>query len=896
MYRNIANALPIVQLPTDLQESLEASAADLWNLCSSLSTHASSTYSIKLFSVLLLSIYELLNPNIDRCLTNVSCLVILFSNSITKDIKDVAKKCHTYVEPMVSKLVELDRDSPFDLRKKKLLQEYREKLIMLNLNYAVISNDIVLARTYEQNWQAIATGLVEPSFVLECSRILYNSSLSQYQKDGYDNARFLVLIAIKYLEGIDLASDTYNQRYLNCYILLVKCYKAIDTNQTKLQAKEALTVLQKRFPGSLEIYHLYFDVCDGDNKLELEDMLMQLVTSVDVSQHFDRTIELLKQCINQSFRGVNKCLDYLLTHFSSNPTLSETLVVTKFVINVALCKNAPPEQTLSELAQFVQVAERTLQSQLSLTAKSSVIAIVWSQGMKDYKLANYQESIKWLQLALSRLFYVEYSENQDRGKILRAIQNNNFELGNYSEVIATAELMDHEDKVAVLTQFNMFRSYLMLHEEDKAMECICRLTEHDDPLAILTTAACILESKDKLSPSYVRTIFLKLVEYMCEFDFTEEYLAKLQEYDIVFPACCRCAVVMFNNEFEKDGGMDESLLGSLRELLQKSCEVATKLARANVKIFTTNDLEWLASKSYNIALACQEQGKVLGIASEFCKISVAFIDLISPQIEVARYQQLVLWKIRASLLNVMFTCSNYKLNSNEWNEVREKCLELKELIQKQNCTSEVEWKQCLQQATVFHFQAELSLGSVQNLFMLVEECSAFKSKIANEMFNVFVTLIMDTQRSVSNHTRKQLLKMIIDKTLNSTQSSSSQSQLKMAITWMRHLFESCEQNFGDSEKSLLLQLYKLIKANKPEITIPSFEIEWLATTCWNFGIVSIIDNGKLTTGVEWCSIGVILSRFVHERLQQQLQIIWNELVLEQHISSRLLEAEISKYE
>ena len=109
----------------------------------------------------------------------------------------------------------------------------------------------------------------------------------------------------------------------------------------------------------------------------------------------------------------------------------------------------------------------------------------------------------------------------------------------------------------------------MLGNTNKAMECICKLTEHDAPLAILTIAACILESKDKLAPSFIKTIFLKLVEYMCGFEFTEEYINKIQSHDIVFPACCRCAVVMYSNELENSDSIDIDLLSSLRELLQK---------------------------------------------------------------------------------------------------------------------------------------------------------------------------------------------------------------------------------------------------------------------------------------------------------------------------------------
>ena len=43
-------------------------------------------------------------------------------------------------------------------------------------------------------------------------------------------------------------------------------------------------------------------------------------------------------------------------------------------------------------------------------------------------------------------------------------------------------------------------------------------------------------------------------------------------------------------------------------------------------------------------------------------------------------------------------------------------------------------------------------------------------------------------------------------------------------------------NFSSEEEVLMLQLYKLIKTNRNEITIPTFEMEWLCNKImesWN---------------------------------------------------------------
>ncbi|EMG45529.1 Sporulation-specific SPO22, putative [Candida maltosa Xu316] len=888
-YRNIENAPPIVHLPFSLLESLEANATELWNVCAT-ATQESTIYEVKLFSLLLRCIYELLNPNIERCLVNVSCFVNLFSLAITRNLMKVANKCNVYLEPIVSKLISLDKDTPFAEGNKKILKEYHQKSTMLNLNYAVLTNSFALVRTYEKKLGEFTGVSIEPSFVVECSRILYNHSLTYFQNQTYEDAKLLIAIAIAYLEDLKKIPETFTAKYLQCYILLAKCYKSINTPQSNSSAKETLNFMRKQFPDTFEVYHLYFEICDdSENEREVEDVLMQLVSSIDVHPHFDKTIDLLKTCINKSFKGVNKCLDYLLTQLGSDQTLCETLVVSKFAINSKLCTVVSSSEIFNELNSFCQHVEKSLQSSLSVAAKTSVVAILWSQGMKSYKQGHYEESTKWFQLALSRIFYIEYSENQDRGKLLRAIQNNYYALGKYNEVITVFESMNQEDKKHVLTQYNLFRAYLMLNDEENAMKCISMLHHHNDLLSILTMAACILESKGKLSPENGKNIFISLVENMVDFEFTNEFITKIQSNGIFFSACCRCAVVMYTNEIENSGSeeVNQDLLMSCQDLLEKCCEIVTKLSQNEVKIFTVDDLEWLASKAYNFAIYCQDSKYALTL--DFCKICIGFIDLIPPQIETPRYQQILLWKTRANILGILHSSSKFELNTNEWNEIRLKCMEIKDVIHKQD--KSVDWLECLQQVSVFHFQAELSSGSIQNLTSLIDECKEFNYKITMDMFNIFINLIVETNRSVNHNVKKKIIHLIIEKAIGLIEAS----HIKLIITWVRYLFECCDQAFDNKEEIILLEMYKLIKANKSEIAIPTFEIEWLATTCWNFGIVTI-DNDDKEMGLKWCSFGVILSRFVHERLQQQLNQMWQDLTSDQNIAMGLLGLEISKYE
>lgn len=62
----------------------------------------------------------------------------------------------------------------------------------------------------------------------------------------------------------------------------------------------------------------------------------------------------------------------------------------------------------------MQFAEKSLQKQLSGTTKTSIVAIIWSQGIKFYKQAEYIESLEWLKIALSTFLYRLQGESRQR--------------------------------------------------------------------------------------------------------------------------------------------------------------------------------------------------------------------------------------------------------------------------------------------------------------------------------------------------------------------------------------------------------------------------------------------------------------------------------------------------
>ena len=74
----------------------------------------------------------------------------------------------------------INKDMPLKDQKRQLLNEYYHKLTILNLNYAAINNNFVLARNYESKLSSYKN-LSDPSFLenaAECFIIIVCSYMN----------------------------------------------------------------------------------------------------------------------------------------------------------------------------------------------------------------------------------------------------------------------------------------------------------------------------------------------------------------------------------------------------------------------------------------------------------------------------------------------------------------------------------------------------------------------------------------------------------------------------------------------------------------------------------------------------------------------------------------------
>lgn len=268
-------------------------------------------------------------------------------------------------------------------------------------------------------------------------------------------------------------------------------------------------------------------------------------------------------------------MDYLLTNLHFSDSQVGLLVVTKFVVNAELAHKVEPQLRIKELELFLELAERTLQHQLALNTKMSVLALLWKQGMSAYKALDYDQSTWWLELSLARLLYILPSESQDRGKIIRAIENNHLLSNNADAVLDLHKKLDQEDEDAMLSRYNLFRAYTLLKDETNATIQFNKLVEANTNVnTILAIAACIIEATDNLPSNFIKNAFFQLLNILSSKQFNEEFVRNLNSFGIILPICCRCAILMFSNDIEKNE-LDLNNLENLCQILKESCNFAS---------------------------------------------------------------------------------------------------------------------------------------------------------------------------------------------------------------------------------------------------------------------------------------------------------------------------------
>ncbi|KAK6465518.1 meiosis protein SPO22/ZIP4 like-domain-containing protein [Scheffersomyces coipomensis] len=832
-------------LSNEVRDIVEATASNLWNISSITSRVIDSQKiqlflcQVKLFALVLLQIYDRSNFDHSKLFRSTNCAIKLFSSCIDFQFNDVAKKVQTYGEASIARLIELDKDDKLGKEDKSKIYENTSKMLILSMNHSLIIKDYVMTKLYETKLDKINLAKhAKVEFLSDCSRYLFNGSLELYEHENFEKASEIVSYSIKYLQVNDLnykaVINDYDERLFQSYLLYIKCLQKVPNSSNKVQ--EILKYLMENFSNRVEVYILKLEEYQDFEESEIKDLVMTLVVKVPLENNLEKILGLLRNICQKSIYAVNKCMDYMLTKLDpikSHDQL-ELIVSTKVYFNTNIINSA---KTIVELNSFLKLAERTFTKSISQSSRSSIVTLIWNQGTKSLKAQKYSVVIEWYNLCLSRILVDERDEGDENGKIIRSLQNSHFLLNNYQSAIDCVEQMNEKHKSSILTQYNLFRCYIKLNNVDLAIETIERMSSREDPLSVVTLAVCVIESKGILPTSMSLNLMFKLLSLVMNDDNYKNESSTGSDY-VVIPIAIRCTIVMVLKgcENESDTSIISKHFASLLEIFTKSLSVAKKNSSNKVKKsqkFTVDDLEWLSSKAYNIACTAVKHNQSSTCLS-FAQFAKSFITLIPHDIGAQKLIELQIWDIKSNILIMLATI--LKGSETSWNEIREAATKDFESINRLLTSNEIgenqleDCKSCRIQLILFRFQAELESGLSDNLHGILEQVPTEDKVLDFTIYSTIVALVLKSNR---NQVKYKLLSEIIIKSLELG------SNFSLISIWIRKLFEDHSLT-GENHELVISHLISILKCLDQEETFPPFEIDWLASTCWNSGVTNIM--------------------------------------------------------
>lgn len=850
---------------------LEAAASNLWNAAtinSRSSDNPQSTLArIKLFAAIILRIYDLANPTIiSNSLRSLKCFMKLFESCVDSEDIVMCKKVQDHVDTLVNHLLRIEADDGL-LDRKDLIQfhKMRSCVMLSNLRLSILIKDYDMAKFYESKMNLKDAGTLSISEILEQSRIIYNASTALFKSGTISEALYFVNSNYKLLESTTQPitneyKPEYNEIRLKSYILLIQCLNHDKTEENRLKIKKTIQFLQNDYPKDLDVYLLSLenlkdlDQEEISNPVELENLMMKLVMHVPTVQNFSGILNILK-CIDQKYRdSVLKCLDYLFSNkldpFQNHEEL-EIVFTTRIWITVSWNDTGDRDEikATKEIENFFKLSEKTFNKVMSRKSRAGVIAMIWKQGSSLFKLSQFQEAIGWLNLGLSRILYsTTDATSSDRGKILRMIQNCQINLGEYDHAISTHGLMNPNEKANSISQYYLFQCYVKLSNEEKAIECFNSIIQNEDEKYILTAAISIMESKKKFSKESSIQLILKFLRAVMK-DEKQDHQKLIQVFEddkIIIPVLLRSSLVMISEQLDKvtdDMVKLDNYLKMELEVFHIVMIITQRLLKTTstvihqLQYFTCGDLEWFSSKAFNIGCISLKYQK-LDECIQFCNYSIEFNKIIPKESNEIDVISLETWYIKASILMVLATSLKNPDDLTSWNKIRLTCSDLKVMIDNQlrsvygNDNNKSSLLTVYSQVQLFRFQAELILGIQDTIINVIDECDLQLNDsklIAN--YHCFGELILNN-KNISMKTRNILLVKLIDKGLTMNDCHLN----NQIMCWIRRIYEQIE-NSTELCQQIFTKLYVIIRGNKSNTQeFPLYEIEWLATSCWNHGI------------------------------------------------------------
>lgn len=806
--------------------------------------------SVKLYSCLLCSVHELLEPSLREKFRSLNCLLRTLRNALDEDELELAAKVQEHADRVFKSLETIS--STFEEEVLKQFRKVKAELFITKMQLSVLEGDVQMAKFYEERAEIIGEFCDGGEVVMETLRMIYNSSLVLYDKGQHEDVMHFLQKAMKMT--LDSTIDGVDEIKVSVCSLLAHSCIAINTEASLDLADQAIkTIETTSSTPSIETFKLGIQLSKNrDSMMDMEDILMRMIMTIPIVANLKQILGIINDFTQSHADSAIKCFEYLFTN-RLEPSLDQEameMVLVALVNAHVKDKVSPVPSKIDRLVKFFDDAERILMKAISKKCSSSSVTLLWTSGKTECKNNNFKDAIGWFQLGLHRLLQLN---DIDKAKFQRALQNCFVQLDEDDKALAVFDQMSLEAQNSLITQYNNFKIYLHQNNEIEMMASLQRLVKFDEKNVVPLLSLCAINCE--------RNTRMAIESMLCVFQKVQQGFPT----DISIPNTLKFVIELIQRQ---DITMQDQYKDTLLTLLQEAQSFEEKN-----HTFTIEELKWFCASSFNLSRDSLKGGS-FRYGDLFASVSTELNILIKDDVSISESLTLKLWRFRSGLISIMCQSQLTTVDHDTlWSDIRSRSLNLRIMIDEMIIVSQGyaeyikhfrrDWERCLLDCMIFQCQAELELGNQNAVETIVQEANKYRDV---DFDGTLVNLVWSS--SQPSRLKAHVLSMVIERHL-----SELSTPCTIISRWVR-LF--LKQESDQSVQRVISQLIMRLNSQPDANRFPVHEIEWMSSRCWNRGVALMFQNER-PQGSIWCNYAMRLAQFVNERFETTLNKLWDEL-------------------
>lgn len=899
-----------VKFSKDLILRLENNASTLWNLSSIVCKIENdpirllTLFRVKLFISILLSIDEAIETSNGKKLRSFKCYITIIKTANQYDWPELLMKATTMAEKWLRIIQEL---SPtFNDTENFDFKELKFEYYLLNTQLMLKSGDFETAKLYEKQTD-IPTNInnISPATLLELCQIIYNSMVQfrnskisetnvEEDKQIFEIVSYFLRNVLSYL-SLDLSglrsNIDYSELRYNTLLLLTDALIFLSdfSEEWKAECQIYLNLLQNEYPKKTQPFQLAIKYCkkkvQNFSEENIKDILMELITSVDINVHLETILGCINDFSNISTNYSIVILDYIFNNkldFTKNDEITNKIILARFYTTTQ-SQNLTSTEIITSLKSFCKLLEKSITSSLPNHICISIITLLWNLGKKLEKDDKYLESIDVFEICLFEMFCNNF---EDKVKIQRTLLSLYIKCSMLDKAKYLLESISDEDKLSPLFQYYILKINIIQESPDRILDNLNTISQSSSQNAIDVLILAISDIK------FDQALLLKGMNLLFQ-KLKEQGTSKCSEISLPTISLLRYSIQIILKT-NNDLGIDElieknssSLVNYFQEALEVCRQNKANFSHAQSidnpefkESISSNDIEWFASTCYNISIRGLHAP---GLIKSFAELSLKFIELI-PLEEFTFSEAFNYWymlvKVRVlnSLVQIHLTHYEDETNLNDikrniqvlYNSIKDEENE-SNFKDKADTNNKNMLKECLHDTIKLQFEILIKLRDKDKILLLLSDEKISRDKDIQK----FVESILISKSFKMEGLGAAILCNLIEQNV-----LFSETSFISLSFWFRILLQWSNKNELEIADAIPIDLLKRLRSGSEltdnERKIFKEELEVICAHCWNKGVNHIIKN-EHDFGSQWCSFAAKFASLIDGSFESHFKELWNSL-------------------